>query len=623
LEEKAVSGIILALLLTSMLTLTFEIQTAQAEPKTWTVDDDGPAAFSKIQDAINAANPGDTVYVKAGRYDENIVVNKSEIALLGEYEDITIIDGRGTGNVIWATANRVNISHFTIQNSGSDYYDSGIYLGGAHSTIKDNTITNNRQGIHSDGSEQVISGNIVKENANEGIQLYYTSGRNTVSNNVIFSNGWMGITMRGSSTLNNITGNTIAINGGGILVEPGLNIIHHNNFINNARQVWTFSGSNTWDDGYPSGGNYWSDYSGVDDKSGSNQDQLGLPDGIGDTPYVIDANNRDRYPLMVRWAERKVGVKAGDWAKYTFEFSWSSTDPTEQPPTGIEDLESLTMTVLDVNDTTIAFQQVMRLKNGAETNYMWIVDVETGLGNGTYQLAFISADLRLGDRLHTSGAYVWCTWAIGETILRTYAGVARKTNHIWVTNWSGTPPSTDDFYWDRGTGILSERTHQQTNEREGYITSLSFSFKMVATNLWGAPPPSIVSSTLDTDPNALNLESRGKWITAYVQLLEGYNAADIDASTIFLNGTISPVLDPKYGFVTNSSEYLVDHNDDGILERMVKLDRATLASWIYQSVGMQHEVTVAITGELTDGTPFEGSVTILVLWQGQRSQFKR
>jgi hypothetical protein len=76
--------------------------------------------------------------------------------------------------------------------------------------------------------------------------------------------------------------------------------------MNNTNQVSTNS-VNTWDNGYPSGGNYWSDYNGTDLYSGPGQNITGS-DSIGDTPYVINANNRDRYP--------KVQASAGggfDW----------------------------------------------------------------------------------------------------------------------------------------------------------------------------------------------------------------------------------------------------------------------------------------------------------------------
>ncbi len=117
----------------------------------------------------------------------------------------------------------------------------------------------------------------------------------------------------------------------------------------------------------------------------------------------------------------------------------------------------------------------------------------------------------------------------------------------------------------------------------------------------------VLLATIDIDPDTLNLGSKGQWITAYIELPEEYNAEDVDVITILLNGTISPVLDPMYEFATNSSEYLVDHDEDGILERMVKFDKAEVMASL--SVG---ETTLAITGEV-NGTPFEGSDSIRVI----------
>lgn len=142
------------------------------------------------------------------------------------------------------------------------------------------------------------------------------------------------------------------------------------------------------------------------------------------------------------------------------------------------------------------------------------------------------------------------------------------------------------------------------------------SWVLVFSNFAVYPEP--IMASLDIDPNTLNSGSKGRWITAHIQLHEDYSSADIDASAIMLNGTIAPVLDPKYGFVTDSCEYLVDYNNDCVLERMVKFDRATVASWICQSVGMQHEVSLTITGGLTDGTPFEGTDIIFVICGGRQ-----
>ena len=101
----------------------------------------------------------------------------------------------------------------------------------------------------------------------------------------------------GNITMNNIIDNTIIDNYRGIYLDSvHNNQIYHNSFINNIIQAYD-NGTNYWDNGYPSGGNYWSDYTGIDAMSGPLQNIPGS-DGIGDTPYVIDADSRDYYPLM-------------------------------------------------------------------------------------------------------------------------------------------------------------------------------------------------------------------------------------------------------------------------------------------------------------------------------------
>jgi hypothetical protein len=116
----------------------------------------------------------------------------------------------------------------------------------------------------------------------------------------------------------------------------------------------------------------------------------------------------------------------------------------------------------------------------------------------------------------------------------------------------------------------------------------------------------LVPATVDIDLDTLNLKGKGNWVTAYIELLAGYDAAHIDLSTVRLQGEIPAVTDPKYDFVSDSSEYLVDHDGDGALERMVKFPHAEVASGL--SPG---DVTLTVTGEV-NGTLFEGSDTIRV-----------
>jgi TolB protein len=110
-----------------------------------------------------------------------------------------------------------------------------------------------------------------------------------------------------------------------------------------------------------------------------------------------------------------------------------------------------------------------------------------------------------------------------------------------------------------------------------------------------------VNATIDMDPNTLNLKSKGKWVTCYIELPEGYDVTDIDPSTILLEDTLLPILDPKFGWVKDEDGYIMDHDGDGIMERMVKFARDGVQAMLDPGV-----YNLKVTGELEDGTGFEG-----------------
>jgi parallel beta-helix repeat protein len=153
----------------------------------------------------------------------------------------------------------------------------------------------------------IISNNNIELNGH-AIFLEYSTYNNISDNNI--SKNYIGIRLRHSS-YNNVFNNNFLNNHLGFYSYSRYvyeNRIYHNNFVDNVIQGYDID-INQWDDGYPSGGNYWSDYTGIDEKSGPNQDQPG-GDGIGDTPYNITGGaNKDRYPLMYPWGKPRISVE--------------------------------------------------------------------------------------------------------------------------------------------------------------------------------------------------------------------------------------------------------------------------------------------------------------------------
>jgi hypothetical protein len=211
-----------------------------------------------------------------------------------------------------------------------------------------------------------------------------------------------------------------------------------------------------WDNGFPSGGNYWSDYTGTYTNG----------DGIGDTPYVIDANNQDRYPLMNPWAPPSVGAKAGDWIKLDYTITGASSG-TPLP-------QWLKVEFLSVEGKTTIIRVTMHMSDGTEPSQTMNIDVVIGSRAFQGLSGFvIPANCTTGDSVHMSG-YGNVTIA-GETT-RTYAGASRKIVYASISQLG----SALTYYWDKQTGVMVEASTTSG--------SISATGKATETNMWQAQP---------------------------------------------------------------------------------------------------------------------------------------
>jgi peptide/nickel transport system substrate-binding protein len=265
-----------------------------------------PEDYNTIQEAIDAAPSGATIIIAPGIYHESIVINKT-LTIIGLPGSAPTFSGGGSGIAITLLpgASGSIIAGIVITN-----WDQGILIIDATNIkIYDNIMSLiNYNSITLEGTNaanNLIYSNIFQENT-VAINLTTSAISNTIYKNIITLNT-IGLSLESSG--NNITANTIAENQVGIdLSNSNNNIIYHNNFISNDIQVLiSTSTGNTWDNGYPSGGNYWSIHTHVDSYSGPSQNQPNS-DGINDTQYTIAVNNIDRYPLTQPFSPHDIGT---------------------------------------------------------------------------------------------------------------------------------------------------------------------------------------------------------------------------------------------------------------------------------------------------------------------------
>jgi len=199
-----------------------------SEGKTLFVGGSGPNNYTTIQEAINDAVDGDTVFVydDSSPYYENIIIDKS-ISLIGENRNTTVIDGNYIGNVIEIIADKIIVSGFTIKNvkyhNENDYKYNVIKCENCSNII----ITNNRISI---GLLEVV-----KETA--GICLK-TSSFNLINNNIFFEKNLsfniIAVEITDNSHDNNISTNVMSYYYEGVRLEKNCydNIIIYNNIYN-------------------------------------------------------------------------------------------------------------------------------------------------------------------------------------------------------------------------------------------------------------------------------------------------------------------------------------------------------------------------------------------------------
>ncbi len=188
----------------------------------------------------------------------------------------------------------INCNNIVVQNLDlKNNYNSIFLVGTSGSTIMKNNLTQFFEGIR---LSTLNSNNNIAQNTIEavlGIDLILSSNNVITKNNITkdVRGSMAGIALEFSSNNNILSGNNLVQNHHGVYIQSSTdNRLYHNNFDNNIHQA-TLVGSglpNFWDNGYPSGGNYWSAFVGVDTNG----------DGLSETPYVIDSDNRDNYPLM-------------------------------------------------------------------------------------------------------------------------------------------------------------------------------------------------------------------------------------------------------------------------------------------------------------------------------------
>jgi parallel beta-helix repeat protein len=415
--------------------------------------------YPTIQAAINNATAGATVLIAPGIYNESIVVDKP-LTIIGLPGSAPTFSGGGSGIAITLLP---GASGSTIAGIVITHWDQGILIIDATNVkIYDNIMSlMNCNGITLEGSNaanNLIYSNILQDNT-VAINLTASSANDTIYKNIISSNN-IGLSLESSG--HTIYANTISENQIGINISNSNgNIIYHNNFINNNENAKSNQYSNTWDNGYPSGGNYWSVHTSPDLYSGSNTPQNNPgSDGIVDTQYTIAINNVDRYPLLQPFNPHDIGItnimpsktitgqgfnllidiKVLNYGIYTETFAVTAYANTTVISTQTITLDSRNSCIITFTWNTAGFV----MGNYTISAYAWPVQDETDTTDNTCtgNSVQITKVGDLGSRVGGTNAFGVCDGAVTSTDLS-----------LFLQCYKATAPASYTYLGDFGSRV--------------------------------------------------------------------------------------------------------------------------------------------------------------------------
>jgi len=257
---------------------------------------------------IHCAQPGIALIFSSGN------------TITGNNASFNGIVGEGWYGIYLSNSNDNLITNNVAYGNGA--YGINLFPSCRNNTIRGNVLQGNMYGLYmfTDCAENLIENNNLSRNTNSGLDLRINctgnlilnntiennvvagltlmekSGQNTISGNVIQGNGRYGLQIQSRSDGNIIIYNNISDSQTGIFLESSENKIYGNRIADNVIQA-DDRGINSWNAEYPKGGNLWSDYQGLDEMQGPEQDAPGK-DGFGDETYNVSKTAKDQYPIM-------------------------------------------------------------------------------------------------------------------------------------------------------------------------------------------------------------------------------------------------------------------------------------------------------------------------------------